>query len=161
MAGYIKLTDIEGESTDKNHEKWINILSISQSIMRPISIGAAGSTTKGSVSCGEISVVKEVDKSTPKLIGAVCKGTKFAEVTIDLTTDTGAGERLTYLQWKLKNAYVSAYNVGGGASGGSVPTESLGITYESIDWIYNVIDEKGKSQGKVEQGWNVGKGAEK
>lgn len=161
MSGFIKIDGIDGESTDKNHKDWIKIQSVGQSVNRSIQRCVSGSTTKGSVSCGDISVVKEVDKSTPKLVGSVCKGTKFSEITIDLTTDTGEGERVTYMQWKLENAYVSSYNVSGDASpDGSVPTESLGLTYEKITWTYTPVDQKGKPGGAIPQTWDVGAGTE-
>ena len=160
MSGFIKIDGIDGESTDKNHKDWIKILSVGQSVNRPIAVGSDGSTTKGSVACGDIAVVKEVDKSTPKLLGSVCKGTKFSEITIDLTTDTGEGERNTYMQWKLENAYVSSYDVSGGASDGAVPTESLGLTYEKITWTYTPVDQKGKPGGAIPQTWDVGAGTE-
>lgn len=160
MAGFIKIEGVEGESTDKNHDKWIKILSVGQSVNRPVSIGSDGSSMKGSVRCGDIAVVKEADKSTTKLIGMVCKGTKLKEVLIDLTTDTGEGERVTYLQWKLTNAYVSSYDVSGGAEDGQTPTESLGLTYEEIEWTYTPIDQDGKVGGPIPQTWKVGPGTE-
>lgn len=160
MAGFIKIDGIDGEATDKNHEDWIKILSVGQSVNRPIAVGSDGSTTKGSVQCGDIAVVKEADKSTPKLLGAVCKGTKFAEIIIDLTTDTGEGERNTYLQWKLKNAYVSSYDVSGATDGGQAPTESLGLTYEEIEWTYTPVNKDGSPGGAIPQTWKVGPGTE-
>jgi len=30
MAGYLKIGDIKGESTDEGHKDWINLLSVSQ-----------------------------------------------------------------------------------------------------------------------------------
>lgn len=160
MSGFIQIEGIEGEALDTNHENWIKILSVGQSVNRPIQVGSDGSTTKGSVQCGDIAVVKEVDKSTPKLLGAVCKGTKFGEITIDLTTDTGQGERVTYMKWKLENAYVSSYDVSGGANDGSVPTESLGLSYEKITWTYTPVDTAGEPGGDIPQTWDVGKGTE-
>ena len=160
MAGYIKIDGVDGESTDKNHEQWIKIVSVGQGVHRPISVGSDGSTTKGSVSCGDIAVVKEVDKSTPKLIGLVCKGTKIGEIKIDLTTDTGEGERTVFLTWTLKNAYVSSYDVSGATDSGAPPTESLGLSYEEIEWTYKPVNKDGSPGGDIVQTWKVGPGTE-
>ena len=73
MAGYIKIGDIEGESTDKNHAGWINVLTVSQSLSRPMQSGISGSTRqRASVTCGDVIITKEMDASTPKLIQACC-----------------------------------------------------------------------------------------
>jgi type VI secretion system secreted protein Hcp len=160
MAGFIKIKGIEGQAIDKNHKNWIKVESVSQSLSRPMQRTASGTSTNSSVQCGNVVVQKQVDKSTPKLIGAVCKGTKIDEITIDLTTDIGQGERVTYLQWKLKNAYVSDYNVSGMAEGGGYPLENLALSYEEIEWVYTPVDEKGKAGGAIPQTWNVGAGTE-
>jgi type VI secretion system secreted protein Hcp len=97
MAGYLKIGDIKGESVDKDHKDWINLLSVSQSLTRPMSAGISGSTRqRASVTCGDVVCVKEMDASTPKLIQAVCDGTVFPKVQIDLCTSTGAGARVPY-----------------------------------------------------------------
>ena len=160
MSGFIKIDGIDGEARDKNHENWIKIISVGQTVSRPVQIGGDGSTLKGSVECGHVSVVKEVDKSTPALLGAVCKGTKFSEITIDLTTDVGQGERVTYMQWHLENAYVAGYNVSGSADGGAAPCESLSLTYEKIKWTYTPVDKDGEPGGAIPQTWDVGAGKE-
>lgn len=35
-AGYLKYDGVDGESRDKDHKDWINLLSVSQSITRPM-----------------------------------------------------------------------------------------------------------------------------
>lgn len=159
MSGFIKIDGIDGEARDKNHENWIKIVSVGQHLSRPVQVGD-GNTLKGSVTCGDIAVVKEVDMSTPALLGAVCKGTKFPEITIDLTTDVGQGERVTYMQWHLENAYVSDYSISGSADGGSPPTESLSLSYEKIKWTYTPVDKDGEPGGAIPQTWDVGAGKE-
>lgn len=36
MPGYLQFGDIKGESTEPKHHDWINLLSVSQNISRPI-----------------------------------------------------------------------------------------------------------------------------
>ena len=55
MAGYMKLGDIKGESVDKAHKEWINLLSVNQSLTRPMAAGISGSTRqRASVTCGDL-----------------------------------------------------------------------------------------------------------
>jgi type VI secretion system secreted protein Hcp len=159
MAGYIKLGEIKGESTEPNHKEWINLLSVSQGVSRGMPSGASGSTRKrGAATLGDIVIVKELDKSTPKLVEAICKGTQFPTVTIHLTTSAEGDTRTPYMAWELKNAMVTDYSVSGATEGGSVPTESLSINYEEVKWTYDEIDKDNKSKGKVETSWKTEEG---
>ena len=138
MAGYVKIGDIKGESVDKDHKDWINLLSVSQSLTRPMSAG--------------------ISASTPKLIQAVCDGTVFPKVQIDLCTSTGAGARVPYYQWELVNVMVSDYSVSGATDGPEVPTESISLNYEEIQWTYDKMGKDGASKGKVDASWKVEEG---
>lgn len=161
MAGYMKIDGIEGESTDSGHDKWINLLNLSQGVSRPMKAGAADNTrSRASADVGDVVIVKEMDASTPKLIQALCDGKNFKEITIDLCTQTGQGKRVAYYQVKLTDVYITSYDVSGGATDGSVPTESLSMNFAKIEWTYDKLDKQGKSQGKVPAQWDVGKGAE-
>jgi len=159
MAGYLKIGDIKGESTDDGHKDWINVQSISQSLSRPMASGISGSTRqRSSVTCGDVIVTKEMDASTPKLIAAVCDGTNFKEVLIDVTTSTGAAKRVPYYQWKLEQVIVSSYDVSGTGNDGGQFYETLSLNYEKIAWTYDKMGKDGKSQGKIDATWSVEEG---
>lgn len=159
MSGYIKIGDIQGESVEPNHGGWINLLSVSQSITRPMSAGASGSTRQRSTATlGDIVCTKELDKSTPKLMEAICKGTNFPKVHIDLCTSSQGDTRIPYMKWELVNARVTSYDVAGSTDGSVVPTESFGLNYEEVKWTYDELDKENKSKGKVETSWKVEEG---
>lgn len=159
MAGYMKIDGVDGESTDAGHEKWINLLSVSQGLSRPMKAGASGSTRqRASTDVGDVVVVKEMDSSTTKLIQALCDGKNYKEILIDLCTSTGKEGRVPYYQWKLEKCFITSYDVSGGATDGSVPTESLSINFERIHWTYDKMDKDGNSTGKIPASWDVEKG---
>lgn len=153
MSAYIKLGDIEGESQDDKHKGWIDIESFSQGISRPIDSQHSGGAYRSSANMSDISIMKMVDKTTPKLSEAICKGTAFPKVNIDFMTSVGDGNRVPYLQIELKNARVTSFQVGAGAD--SKATESLSLNYEEIKWTYTQYDKAGKSSGKVESTWKL------
>jgi type VI secretion system secreted protein Hcp len=159
MAGYLKIGDIKGESTDDGHKDWINLLSVSQSITRPMGAGASGSTRhRSSATFGDIVCVKEVDASTPKLAEAIADGTNFPKVEIHLTTSSEGGKRVPYLLWELKQARVTSYSVSGATDGSMVPTEQISLNYEEIKQVYDKLGKDNKSQGKVEYTWKIEEG---
>jgi type VI secretion system secreted protein Hcp len=160
MAGYIKIEGIDGESTAKGYEKWIGILSVSQSITRPIGAGMSGSSRhRSTATLGDVVCVKEVDKSTPKLADAICEGKVFPSIELHMTTSSDSGEgRTPYLMWKLTNVRVTSYSVSGSTDGMSVPTEQFSLNYEEIKQTYDELDKENKSKGKVEYSWKVEEG---
>ena len=159
MSGYLKIGDIKGESTDDGHKDWINLLSVSSNITRPMGAGASGSTRhRSSATFGDVVRVKEVDASTPKLQEAIADGTCFPKVNIDLCTSSEGGKRIPYLLWELKQARVTSYSVSGAADGSMPPTEQLSLNYEAIKLTYDQIGKDNKSQGKVEYNWNIEEG---
>jgi type VI secretion system secreted protein Hcp len=85
-GGYIKLGDIKGEATDKAHDGWIEVISMSQAITRQMASGITGSTRqRASAQYGDLILAKELDKSSPKLQEAVANGTHFPTITLELT----------------------------------------------------------------------------
>jgi len=159
MAGYLKIGDIKGESTDDGHKDWINLLSVSNGINRPMGVGASGSTRhRSSASFGDIICVKEVDASTPKLQEAIADGTNFAKVEIHLCTSSEGGKRIPFLMWELKNCRVSSYSVSGATDGNSPPTESLSFNFEEIKVTYDKLGKDNKSAGKVDYSWKIEEG---
>lgn len=159
MAGYMKLGDIKGESTDDGHKDWINLLSVGNDIHRPMGAGASGSTRhRSSCTFGDVVTVKEVDASTPKLQEAIADGTNFKKVQINLCTSSEGGKRIPYLQWELTNARVSSYSVSGATDGSQPPTEQLSLNFEEIKVTYDKLGKDNKSSGKVEYTWKIEEG---
>lgn len=65
---------IAGESVDAKHKDEIDILSYSQSFKNAVSDATGGGGGAGKVTCGDITVLKNIDKSSPKLIEKVVTG---------------------------------------------------------------------------------------
>jgi len=133
-AAFMKLGDIKGEATDNEHKDWIIIESMSSPLLRAHSqTDSAGQCQlalpeRGDTTLGDVVVVKELDKSSPKIQQASCEGEAFVipEVTIDLVASKNRG-RQPYLRYKLTNVIVTSYSVGPGnnSQGQAVPMEQF------------------------------------
>ena len=65
---FLKIDGIDGESTDKKHKNWIEILSYSHGMSQPSSIASGtGGLTAERVSMSDFSVMKVLDKASPTL----------------------------------------------------------------------------------------------
>src|SRR2546422_2269450 len=68
MAAFMQMKGIEGESTDKGHDKWILIESMSSAIHRSVTDGARDmERVRGRTTCADVVVVRQLDKSSTKL----------------------------------------------------------------------------------------------
>ena len=145
---YVKFDGIDGESVDKEHKNWCDLLSYSQSFSKPSSASGT-SRRRGGVVVEDLVCVKELDKSSPKLQEAICKGKVFPKVELELVNTTG-----TYLRYELKNVMITNYSISGD---NERPTEEFSINFEEIKVIYTE-QKGGKTAGKVEYTWKVEEG---
>ncbi|MGB9488763.1 MAG: type VI secretion system tube protein Hcp, partial [Terriglobia bacterium] len=105
----------------------------------------------GKVSMSDLSFTKRVDKSSPKLLELCVTGKHVDDATLYCSKQTGGKTPDDFLTVKFKEVYVSSYQASG-SSGEDVGTESLSITYGSVNYDYKVQDKAGTliSAGAVE-----------
>ncbi|BAF88589.1 MULTISPECIES: Hcp family type VI secretion system effector [Azorhizobium] len=142
MAIYVKYDGIDGEATQQDHKKWIDVLSLSWGVGRGIStVSGSGNNREASEpSISEVSIVKMFDASSPKLFTEACTGNTGKTVKIDLTTTGSPGA--TYCTYTLTNALISSYSV---SSGGDRPTESISISFTKLEFKFTPYDDKNKA----------------
>lgn len=155
-AAYIKFDGIDGEVVDTTHKDWVELLSFNHSIVKERADATSGRRKTAQLS--DIAVVKELDKSTPKLAETLLTGQVIPEVTIELTRRNGNGEQTTYLKYELKNVLITSYQFQGSGENGAVPIEEISLNFEEIKVTYTFQDPTGSSQGNVEYSWKVEEG---
>lgn len=157
---FVNFGDIKGESTDKDHKDWVQILSYDHAVSQPASVTqkSAGGRSAESVDHSEFSIVKLVDAASPKLHEAACKGTHIPEVTIELWR--AGGDPLKYLEVKLKEVLISGVSTLGDPLGThGFPKETVKMVYGAIEWTYTKQKADGTAGGNVAAKWNVAQGA--
>ncbi len=155
LAGmFIRFEGVDGEVQSGFYRGWCNALSFSQGQSLPDGGMIVGTTRQGAnVVFEDIVVVKELDKASPKLAEAVCKGKVFPKVEIHLTRSyTGL---VTYYTYELKNVLIVGYRIGGSGYSEHVPTEKISLSFEEIKVTYTEIDEGGGSKGNVVYEWRL------
>lgn len=155
MAAYIKFDGVDGEAQDKDHKSWSDILSFNQGVTQPGGAATGPTRRRGDVVMDDITVVKELDKASPKIAESMCKGKVFPKVEIHLTASYTDAGRVTYYAYELKNALVTSYNIGGSGQAEDVPTEQMSLNFEEIKVTYTEADDAGKKKGNVEYSWKV------
>ncbi len=159
MPAYMKLGDIKGEATDTDHKDWIIIESMSSGIHRSVPQGAKDQQrTKGETSLGDISISRQLDKSSTKLQETCANGTFAKEVEIHFCT-TVKNKQEPYLIYKLKDVIVSSYSIHANSSADPLPSEQITLGYSEVEWTYIVVDPKtGDKKGQVPAKYNPATG---
>lgn len=156
-AAYIKFDGVDGEAQDKDHKNWSDLLSFNQAIHKP-STGTGVTRRRGDVVLDDIVLVKQLDKSSPKLAESICKGRVFPKVEIHMTASYTEAGRVTYYSYELKNVLVTSYSVSGAGQSEDIPMEEISLNFEEIKVTYTEFDSKGSSKGNVEYSWKVEEG---
>ncbi|HEX8240434.1 MAG TPA: type VI secretion system tube protein Hcp [Allosphingosinicella sp.] len=150
---FLEIKECPGESTKKGHEGQIDITSFSFGAVQSGSFargGAGGGAGKAEFQ--DISIVKEVDKSSPKLFQACAAGTHFQKATIYVRK---AGDKpLEYYKVELSDLIVSSVQ-NSGSSGGDSVMESITFNTAKINFTYVEQDAKGGAGKTVTAGFDV------
>lgn len=154
---FIKIDGIPGESTDDKHKDWIEILSYSMGISQPTSGSAstAGGASSERAHFQDFSIVKALDKASPKIAQACASGTHVKEVKVELCR--AGGDKVKYMEYKMSNCIISSFRPGGSAHGGeTLPLEEVAFNYGKIEFTYTQQKRAdGSGGGNVAAGWDL------
>ncbi|TAM55120.1 MAG: type VI secretion system tube protein Hcp [Paraburkholderia sp.] len=148
---------IKGESADKDHKDWIEVSSWNHSITQPRSAtsGTAGGATAERCEHGDMTFSKDIDLVSPLLYQHASGGTTFDEVTVDFMRADGEGNRVKYLEIKMK--YVIVSSVAPSVVGEGLPTEEFSLKYAAIQWKYTQQKTAGGAAGNAQGAWSLTK----
>ena len=154
-AAFVKFDGVDGEATDANHNKWIDVMSVSARMdLAPAAVaGAGGAVSRADLAHDTFILTKMVDKSSAKLSEAVCNGKVFPKVEIHMTASYG-GSRATYLKYELVNVRITSYSVGGATESTDRPMEEIALSFGKVKVTYTENGEKSKGKGAA-QSYNV------
>ena len=143
-----------GESTDRNHAGWGNLLSASFSTETPVNIrSASAGGGPGKPVLGSFVITKTLDASSQFYFLNSVQGRSIAAMTIDYGRSSERGSQV-YQTIILKNVFVSSYKQNSG-DGNEPPIEEIALTYGSIEFIQTRNDATGKPAKGKTYGWNA------
>jgi type VI secretion system secreted protein Hcp len=154
---FLEIEGIPGESTDDKHKNWIEILSFNHGLSQPSSGAQSTGGARSAERCNhqDFSVVKILDKASPKLALFCCNGKHIGKIKFELCRATGNKQK--YMEYVLTDVIVSSVRPGGSASGAEqLPLEEVSFNYGKIEWTYTETDHKtGASKGDVKANWSL------
>jgi type VI secretion system secreted protein Hcp len=155
---FIEISDIPGDATEKNHEKWIVIESLNWSAARAVDMTDIGSTQRGHANTNfeKVEVTSQMGLASNKLMLSVANGTVRPEITIHMTRsgESSSAGLDAYSIWKLKDVLIDSYSIN--YTGNGIPEETWGLSYAAIEHEYKSTDQKkGKLKTENTFKWNV------
>ena len=153
---FLKIDGVDGESSDSKHKGEIEIVSYHWGVSQAISGTVSSSGTFSGQRCdmAALTVVKSLDKGSPKLAQACAAGEHFKSAT--LTLSRASGDKQPYMKYKLSDVLFESVRTGGASQAeGGVPSEEVGLRYAKIELEYTVVGTDGKAAGNVSGGWDL------
>lgn len=144
--------DIPGESEDKDHKGWFDLLHFDLGVTNSGSMAFGGGGGTGQASFGDIPITTYVGKSSPEIFLKCATGKHFPKAEI-LCRKAG-DQPMDYMKIELTDVMITSYRVNPG-HGSDLPTESWSLDYAKIDYSYQAQGPDGKGLGWVKKGYNV------
>jgi type VI secretion system secreted protein Hcp len=137
-AAYIKFDGIDGESRDKDHKGWSDILSFGLNITRQTEAGKVFPKVELT------SVRKRIDKATPLLMVQCASDTGMATASLEYSKDVmGNGEQQVYYKVEMTDLVISSYQLGGSSEAVGtdlIPIEAVSVDFKEIKMTYIPFD---------------------
>jgi type VI secretion system secreted protein Hcp len=145
---FLRLGDIEGSSTDKEHPKEIELLSWAWGASnsgRPQPGGGGGA---GKVEVDELTFVAQGGVASPKIFLACAQGRHLPEAVITGRRKLGKGEKQNFLVIRLKEVLIASFATIAGED--DLPEDEVSIVFDTIEI------EMSEGGATVKAGWDIG-----
>lgn len=156
MSIHLNIDGIKGESSDKAHRGWIDIIQLSFGSGRKITSNTSTQNDRESANAeiSDLTFTKHVDSATPKLFLETCCG-RGQTMTIELTrTGSGVGSD-TYMRYILHNALLRDYCLAGWSQDDERAIEKIKLSFQKLEVCYIPHDEDNKPLAQIAVGFDT------
>jgi type VI secretion system secreted protein Hcp len=150
VTAFMKIDGIPGGATEVGHKDWCEVerFSFSLSVQQQHgSLAGGGAQVHGDVEFSNLSITKRVDKSSPELFFACCKGKVLKEIVVEQLKKLGGDQMEKVYSLKLSNALVTHYEPG-------ADTEEVMFSGTKVEYAYTSTGPDGRTKGTVTKWWD-------
>ncbi len=162
---FLRITDIEGDSTEEKFRGAIEVLSYSWGAHQ-LGTSRSGGRGSGAVETDDFSFTYRPGTPSSKLFLACATGRRFKEAVLecrlaadDRATDSGTFNDLIVSSYVLKDLIVSSFANGLSESGGE-PTDRVTLGFASIEFEHRRRKADGSEDIPIGAGWDIQLGRE-
>lgn len=149
---FMKISGVDGESTQKGFEKWTVIDEVNWGVSIPDS-GDTGSTRRrGSPVPQDLLWRQVMDKSSVKVLDDLIDGRVREKIDIHFTSLFG-GALATFFKMEFKNTRFTDFELNG--STGALPRVMGAFDFEEIKVTYSQFDNRGAKIGDTIAEWRL------
>ena len=150
----LKIDTIDGESSQKGHEKWLELQSWSWGESNSGSSGTGSGAGSGKVSMQDFHFVISYGISSPKLFGACATGQHIPSGVLHIRK--AGGDQQVFVEWKFTDILISSYQTGVSGHGGDVlPTDQVSFNFTKLEMEYKPQKKDGTLDAGIKFGYNV------
>lgn len=150
---FLKLGDIEGESSDKSHGKEIDVLAWSWGMSQAGDTHGGTGGGAGKASIQDLSFTKYFDKASPVIMGACVTGKHIPKA--ELTIRKAGESPLEYIIITLENILITSVSTGG-SQGEDKLTENVTLNFNKYEVSYQAQNKSGgKEGGPVKSSYDI------
>ncbi len=133
-AAFLRLGNIEGESTDNGHKDWINLLSVNQTAYKPGGGATGQSRRRGGAVVEDMRLTMEYDKASPKLQEKCLQGEIIPKLEIELYRADASGRAPEpYLKIVMTDIIITSYSATSTADGPDTPSAiSISVSFSTM-----------------------------
>ena len=146
---YLKIDGIDGESTTKDHDKEIQVMSWSFGASNPTTVGSGGMGA-GKVHMQDFHFTKMVDKASPMLFKALATGQHIKKATVTVSKPSSDGKSVLFMTYTFEDVMVSSWQ-----NSADPLIEEVSFTFQKIMIEYKPQKADGTLDAAVKAGWDV------
>jgi len=139
MKVFLKIDGMPGSSMDQNHADWCDLRGFKHEMNYPFDMRE--NKGRGEPVHGAFTVLKEMDKASPKLYEALAKKKKINGIELEFWRDKpgegGSEKYFAIVMTDCRIVHAMPYIPQGGAEDDLPPhMEEIGCAYRKIDWTW-------------------------
>jgi type VI secretion system secreted protein Hcp len=149
---FLKFDTIEGESTEKGHEKELEVMSFHWGVSQTGSFASGGGGGAGKAQFQDLHFTSNTSKASPQLMLACASGRHLKYAT--LTGRKSGGDRpADFMHVKIEDVLVSSYNQAGDRNSG--PGDEASLNFAKIEFSFTPQNADGSLGTPVTTGWDL------
>jgi type VI secretion system Hcp family effector len=155
MAGayFLQLEGIEGQASDKAHDKWLELISFAHGTSQNVSIQRGGDVA-GRGQFDPFVFTHAVDKATPKIQLYCMNGSKIGKAVLQYCRVIGGAQtpvyEVTLENVRVAKAAVKTIDTGTDDPLAQQPVETVELVAGKINWKVTPIKPDGSKDGAIE-----------
>ena len=143
IDAFLKLSGIDGESTDDKHKNEIDVLSFSWGSTQPGLAAGDPVSRNAKAKITDFTFIKKIDKATPQLLLSSCGDTRIPSAVLTVRKTGGEGSTEAFLKITMKDLIISSYSAAGDTQDQEFePHESISLNFSKME--LTVISQTGE-----------------